>query len=428
MPPVIPKHFKFGGLSFRIFVLRDGRYAFSYLDGTRWRVAKRRSIEKLRLDAERISTALLNAETAALDMTAEERRIYIAARTALAPTGRHLDTLAREIADVHAIIGGVSIAELARCWQTHGAAGAGICPPAVEVIARLVAKLRDDRRDPGYISTLSRDLLRFAAAVPDLTKANEESLRAYLRGLVTRNGAAVSDRRRDNIRDAIVLLFRFARDRSWLAEDRKTVAEKIGRLNPGVTVTTYTPTQLAHLLEHIGPRWLPWMALGAFAGMRTSEIFRLEWDAFKWDERVIAVRRSVARKVKVSRLVPISETLHAWLAPYREHTGPLYANQQTHKSGPTWHTLENQHSKEIERLGEVSGINYEKNALRHSYGSHRLAIVKNPPQVAMEMGTSSKMIRAHYEDPKPEAVALKYFALRPPSEADNVVPLALEFH
>ena len=71
---------------------------------------------------------------------------------------------------------------------------------------------------------------------------------------------------------------------------------------------------------------------GAFAGLRTSEIFRLSWSHIKWDatdehgklKPVIAVPQTVARKVRISRIVAMSENLQAWLAPWRGATGQVY--------------------------------------------------------------------------------------------------------
>jgi integrase len=61
-----------------------------------------------------------------------------------------------------------------------------------------------------------------------------------------------------------------------------------------------------------------------FAGLRPSEILRLDWSMIKFDQGAIAVPRRVARKVRASQLVPIERNLMAWLGPYRELSGPVY--------------------------------------------------------------------------------------------------------
>jgi len=55
------------------------------------------------------------------------------------------------------------------------------------------------------------------------------------------------------------------------------------------------------------------MALGMFAGLRPSEILRLDWSMIKFDQGAIAVPRRVARKVRASQLVPIERNLMAGL-------------------------------------------------------------------------------------------------------------------
>lgn len=421
MPPRIPKTLRVHGLDFDVWTLGDGRLAFDYADGGTRRVVKRRGLDALRAEAERIALNLVNANTAAKDMSADEHRIYVAARTALAPFNLPVDLAARELAEAFAIIGKrVSIQELARFWVARNPS-LSAAPPTADIVAELIATLGEKGRSGKYLSGLRSDLARFAAAHATIGAVDEITLAAYLRTIKDRKGGAVGPRRRDNVRDAIVRLFAFARDRHWLPQDRKTAASKIERINEGGEVTTFTPDQLALLIEHVSHRWRPWMALGAFAGLRTSEIFRLDWSAVKWEQRVIAVSSKVAKKVRVSRMVPMSDNLIAWLAPWRDTFGPIY---QVRTRGQ----IESAHRRELKKLRKATGIEWDNNALRHSFGSYRLALVKNIAQVALEMGNSPEKVRENYHDPKPEDEARKYFAIQSPESVDNVLPLALEFH
>ena len=96
-------------------------------------------------------------------------------------------------------------------------------------------------------------------------------------------------------------------------------------------IVTWSPGEARLLLEYIPREWLPLEVIGLFAGLRRSEIFRLDWRDFKWHVRdsegrpapVIAVRRQIARKIRTDRLVPILQNLAAWLEPYRHRVGPL---------------------------------------------------------------------------------------------------------
>jgi hypothetical protein len=78
--------------------------------------------------------------------------------------------------------------------------------------------------------------------------------------------------------------------------------------------------------------------------------------------------------------------------------------------------------REIERASAVPGVgkepayralDWKRNALRHSFGSYRLAITKNENLVAVEMGNSPQMLFANYRGVTTEARAAEYFAIEP---------------
>jgi len=64
------------------------------------------------------------------------------------------------------------------------------------------------------------------------------------------------------------------------------------------------------------------MAIGAFAGIRSAEIQRLHWDDIKWDRGHIEIAGKKA-KTAARRLVPLTDNLKAWLAPWRAETGKI---------------------------------------------------------------------------------------------------------
>jgi integrase len=45
----------------------------------------------------------------------------------------------------------------------------------------------------------------------------------------------------------------------------------------GGEIGIYTPAELSVMLTGIEAKFVPFVALGAFAGLRTAEIHRLEW-------------------------------------------------------------------------------------------------------------------------------------------------------
>ena len=63
---------------------------------------------------------------------------------------------------------------------------------------------------------------------------------------------------------------------------------------------------------------VPFLAIGAFAGLRSAEIQRLDWADLK--ESFIEVTAGNA-KTRSRRLVPIQPNLAKWLAIYRQDSG-----------------------------------------------------------------------------------------------------------
>ena len=66
----------------------------------------------------------------------------------------------------------------------------------------------------------------------------------------------------------------------------------------------------------------PFLAIGAFAGLRSAEIERLDWKNVNLKRGFIEVRAETC-KTRARRLVPISDNLRAWLKPFAVPAGPV---------------------------------------------------------------------------------------------------------
>ena len=338
-----------------------------------------------------IALALANGRAEVIELTAADRDSYLRAKSLL-PAGVLLH---------EAIEQWISHREIARAFRP--------VPDSKKILFELLLDLEDHQRSERHRAGLKRDLEPFVAKFPKLELATEEEIASYIRQVSSKAGP----RRRDNIRDSIVQLFRFARRRGYLPEHRKSEAEKIGKIKPGHDVETWTVHQAALLLEYISPRWRPWLALGLFAGLRTSEILRLDWSAIKFEQHLISVSRRIARKIRISRLIPIQDNLAAWLSPFLDQSGPIYPGN--------FKSNENEKGAEMNRLRKLLDLPRLDNANRHSFGSYRLATAKSYDQVALEMGNSARKVREDYNDPKPEFEGIAYFGLVPPEEKSKVI-------
>lgn len=276
-------------------------------------------------------------------------------------------------------------------------------PSSAEILAEMLSQLDDLRRSERHVYALRNDLLPFVRLFPRIEKATADDVSCYLKEIP----GAIGPRRRDNILLSIQQLSRFARSRGYLDEGRKSAAEKVRRINaPPGDVVIWTPGEAKLLLDGFqkhSPHWLPLVSLSLFAGLRTSELLRLNFDAIKFDQRAIVIARHIT-KTRSSRVVPIQPNLAAWLEPYRNRVGAI--------RGPHCEkTSENLLSIAMSLVRHETGLERRHNAARHSYGSYRLAVIKNRAQLAEEMGNSPRAIMESYCNPQPESVGRAYFKI-----------------
>lgn len=417
LPKGIPASLKFGSVAFKVFATQAGQLGFRYKVGSAWKQVLRRDFAKLRRDAERIGLGLLNADTAALDMTADERRIYIHARELLQPHGLSVDAAARLLSDAARFAGGAeSIIEACRNFSQSG--GTLRNAATAEVVAHFIRHLSSDGVSDLYLTPMKADLAKFTARFPGQfatvqTSAMEDWLREMPVGL----------RRRRNLRDKLVAIFNFARDNNYLASGLRTEAEKIKR--PKVArkaPAIYSPHELDLILtqcvqpsdKKVGRKdymdFLPSIVIAAFAGLRWAEIQRLDWRDVHWEDGVIAVGDENKTGY---RLAPIQPNLMTWIASYRNSTGPVCLEKRPD------HALHSIRS----RAGIPGRDRHYANALRHSCITYRVAVIKNMPQVAVESGNSVPEIRRSYNRASLEKIGLQWFGMV--RDASNVVQMPL---
>jgi hypothetical protein len=130
---------------------------------------------------------------------------------------------------------------------------------------------------------------------------------------------------------------------------------------------------------------LPALAIGAFAGIRTAEVCRLDWSEVNLEKGLIETKRGKV-KTRSRRLVPITPNPALFLKGVEE----------AERSGPVWGQSEPFLFDLMRNAGNDSGLKWKHNALRHSFISYRVAKIKNVNEVSMQAGNSPDMIFKHY--------------------------------
>jgi len=176
-------------------------------------------------------------------------------------------------------------------------------------------------------------------------------------------------------------------------------AVRVGTPN-GEPISICTPTELRGLLA-AAPGWSrPILAIQAFAGLRASEMLRLDWENVKLDRGHIEVGLN-RTKTEARRLAPIPPNLVRWLARAAKSSGRVFPYSRANFD-------------EIRAsVAKAAGVAWKENALRHSFIGYRLAQTSDAPRVARESGTSPGIIFKHYSSLMGEMDARQWFTIAP---------------
>ena len=272
---------------------------------------------------------------------------------------------------------------------------------------------------PKYHYTRAIMLRRFAATFPntclsDLSKNHVDAFFSTLdkRDSKSRNRRAVSSAKTKNHHRAAVRQFLQWAVRNDCLHPNHRLAEADGmRPQKGNAAQTefYTLGEFVALLEAAEGPMRAMIAIGGLAGLRTSELLRLDWSEV-W--RVPGHIEVTAEKAKTRqrRLVEVCSALAAWLQPFHAtKTGKLCE----------WHEITFQ--QHFVELCEVAKVTRKTNGLRHSFCTYHYAKHANESLTAQQAGNSPTMIHQHYKGLATKAEAQKWFAVRPAKAAKNVI-------
>jgi integrase len=217
---------------------------------------------------------------------------------------------------------------------------------------------------------------------------------------------------RNNIRLDLSVFFAFAVKNQWV--EKNPIAEvkpaNIKRIKAARKVCVYTPEQAAAILleAEADHDLVPFFAIGMFAGLRTSEIERLDWNHILWDERLIDVEGKNSKTGK-PRFVPMTDNLVAWLSPYRNSHGQIAPHRDESRR---------------KKVRDRAGIQDMDNAMRHSYCSYHFNLRDDAPETSKNAGhMTPTMLFSNYHHRVKKTACERYFAIFP-RDAQNILKVA----
>lgn len=185
-------------------------------------------------------------------------------------------------------------------------------------------------------------------------------------------------------------------------------------------VEIFTAGELRVILSNAPAELVPALALGAFAGLRVSEISGLDWKEINFLKGHIEVAAEIA-KTASRRFVPMPPALIAWLMPHALPAGPISPNRLNERLSAYRATID----KEAVEDGVVirPAVPWKDNGLRHSFASYAIAKEESADRVALWLGhTSAKITFEHYQERATMEDALAWFDVMPADQSRKVAP------
>lgn len=363
--------------------------------------------------ANKLARQLSEGDTKAALLTEDQAVEYVNAQRELQPTGVSLTTAVSRFVEAFNIAGDV----VAACKFYSARHKRTTAKRVADVVAELLTKKEAHGASERYMQSLRHRLNRFAEDFQrDTCNITTAEIQAWL------DSKKFGAQTYTNCRSVVHLFFKFAVARGYAADNPVAGVERVKVRNGDAEI--FTPVEIARLLAAVTPEFLPSLAIGAFAGLRSAEIERLTWDEIHLAERFIVVGASKA-KTAGRRIVPITDNLAEWLAPYAGREGNVWTGghdefYEAQQDTAAATAVEADAEKGIKAQPPVK---WKANALRHSYASYRFALTNDAGRVAGECGNSAGVIHKHYRELVRPVDAQRWFNVKPESP-DNIVTLA----
>lgn len=386
-------------------------YRLGFYQGSKRKFEHYSTLEEAKTAADAKAKQLSRGDVDAAQLSGRDRLIYGRALEALRPWDVSLDGAALEYAEAKKILGGFKLSDAARFYMRHH--GEGLISKSVkEAVSEMIEAKTTKGVSALYIADLRYRLGAFSEAFScNLTTVAADDVRNWLGSI------KLSARSYNNFLGTLGTFFAFAQSNGWLAKDADPLAKVEKRKEKSVPVEIFTPDELMRILTHASPKVIPCIALGAFAGLRSEEILRLEWSDLERRPGFVEVGADKAKTAQ-RRLVPISPNLARWLSLTAQREGHVWPLSKAY----LFESFRNAMRAINKNAAKAVKLAWKKNALRHSFISYRLADVQDVNRVALESGNSAPIIFKNYRELATPDEASAWFNIAPKLE-DKIVPM-----
>ena len=413
--PVWPKIIRNGSVIVKVYrVQNKGRESFtlSYHAAGKRILKMFASLDEAVTEGKAKATTLANGEQDALHLSAQDARVYVYSAQMAQSVGIPLELLVKDAVESLKVVDcKVSLLEMGKEFKRRKMHELPdkMLPVAV---AEMIETRTKDGTGNAYLSLLKVYLNQLKKSFNCQVRAvTTGQLADYLREL------KVSARSKNNARATIGAFFKFCKERGWLPRDHDGI-ELVPKFKEKPTdITIYSPWEITQFLNHSQSEMRPFLAIGAFAGLRSAEIERLDWSEIHLADKFIEIKAAKA-KTASRRIVPISSNLAMWLKSHAKDEGRVVPFNNVNKRigwvvEDTNKALKVAAEKDGQDPEKSKQVKWKKNALRHSFISYRVAETQDVAKVALEAGNSPQIIFRHYRELVQPKEAKAWFAIVP---------------
>lgn len=270
-----------------------------------------------------------------------------------------------------------------------------------EVVSKLIQAKADTGKSKRHVDDLNYRQGLFKKAFGDriIASISHDEVFDWIQA---QSDSAVS---RNNFRRHCSLLFNFAKKRKYISENPVDQIDEWKGTNKAVEIIE--PKEMDEFLRKAPTAIVPALAIGAFAGLRRSEIGRLKWEHVDLESGEIYVD-ALNHKSAANRFVPIEANLREWLLLHHKDAGDVWPTNG---------------KKLFTAAKKAVSFEVPNNVLRHCYGSYHIAKYNNGPKASANLGQSNvKEVFASYRKPIKKPFIDMYWNISP-VQAENVVSI-----
>ena len=204
---------------------------------------------------------------------------------------------------------------------------------------------------------------------------------------------------RDSDRRVVKAFFAWAiRPQRWLTINAAAgVTVELGQQpEPHLLTVPQCETLLQVAEAHRDGKFIPFLAVCLFAGLRPSEASRLTWEKVNFRDKEIRLG-STDTKTGRARIIPLEPTLAAWLKAYQGRPFPKRIK---------W--------EDMLAIREAAGITtWQSDFLRHTSISHYFRRCGSYGKTAEFHGNSESIIKQHYQGRVTSAETKRFYEIMP---------------